>query len=106
MGTPALALGRRLTRFAVLALPAILTLSLCFESAEAQFCVGDCNLDDTVTIDELIVGVNIALGLRGRHDCPPFDNNNDNSVTIDELIQAVRSALDGCPIETATPSSN
>ena len=30
--------------------------------ARAQTCAGDCNGDGTVTINELILGVNIALG--------------------------------------------
>lgn len=67
-------------------------------SALAQFaCTGDCNLSNTVTVDEIILGVNIALGFRNRHDCPPMDSNNDNDVTVDELVQAVHYALDGCP---------
>lgn len=34
-------------------------------------CPGDCNWNGVVSIDEIIVAVNIALGLRNRHDCPP-----------------------------------
>jgi len=68
-------------------------------------CVGDCNGDGAVTVDELIVGVNMALGARPVSDCPVMDANGDGQVSISDLIAAVRAALDGCPAtptETAT----
>ena len=71
--------------------------------ADAQQCVGDCNGDGKVTIDELILGVNIALGTQSVDVCPAFDVNSDGQVTIDELVSAVNNALDGCPA-TATPT--
>jgi hypothetical protein len=49
-----------------------------------------------VTIDELIKGVNIALGIFNLDQCPPFDSNSSGSVTIDELVRAVNAALGGC----------
>ena len=49
-----------------------------------------------VGINELIRGVNIALGNTPATDCPAFDVNGDSQVTITELIQAVGNALDGC----------
>jgi DNA-binding beta-propeller fold protein YncE len=54
---------------------------------------GDCNHDGRVTIDELITGVNIALGSSALADCPSFDTDGDAQVSIDELIQAVTAAL-------------
>ena len=59
-------------------------------------CPGDCNWNGVVSIDEIIVAVNIALGLRNRHDCPPADVDNNGDVTIDEIISAVHRALQGC----------
>ncbi len=53
---------------------------------------GDCNGDLVVTIDELIQGVNIALGNARRSECKRADPNNDHAVSIDELIKAVKSA--------------
>jgi hypothetical protein len=50
-----------------------------------------------VTVDELIKGVNIALGVAAVEDCSAFDTSDDGSVTIDELIAAVNNALTGCP---------
>jgi parallel beta-helix repeat protein len=54
---------------------------------------GDCNADSCVRIDELIRGVQIALGMLPGTDCPAFDVNQTGTVTIDELIQAVEDAL-------------
>ncbi len=60
-------------------------------------CAGDCNNDGSVTINELISGVNIALGSAAVTTCPSFDVNKDGSVTINELIAGVNNALNGCP---------
>jgi hypothetical protein len=59
-------------------------------------CAGDCNGDGAVTVDELIKGVNIALGTAPLDQCPSFDANGDLVVTVDELIRAVNNALAGC----------
>lgn len=59
-------------------------------------CIGDCNGDGMVAINELILGVNIALGTTPLSSCPPFDANGDGMVGINELIAAVNSALNGC----------
>jgi hypothetical protein len=53
---------------------------------------GDCNRDLSVSIDELITGVNIVLGTAMIADCPRFDMNGDGQVTIADLIAAVASA--------------
>jgi hypothetical protein len=60
--------------------------------------VGDCGLNGTVTVDELITGVNIALGAAELEICAVFDANADESVSIDELVLAVNSAMEGCPV--------
>jgi hypothetical protein len=64
----------------------------------APVCTGDCNQDGLVTVDELVKGVNIALGLLPVEDCTSFDRNEDGSVTVDELVIAVNAALVGCPV--------
>ncbi len=60
-------------------------------------CVGDCGGNGVVTVDEIITGVNIALGSLPIERCPPLDTNGDGMVTVDELIKAVNNALNGCP---------
>jgi subtilase family serine protease len=59
-------------------------------------CAGDCNGDGMVTVDELIAGVNVALGVAPVSSCPAMDTNHDGQVAIDELIAATGRALNGC----------
>jgi uncharacterized repeat protein (TIGR01451 family) len=59
-------------------------------------CVGDCNDDGTVAVNELITGVNIALGTAALGACPSFDMSGDGMVAVNELITAVNNALSGC----------
>jgi len=59
-------------------------------------CIGDCNADDGVTINELITMVNIALGTANVTACTAGDANGDGAITISEIIIAVNRALTGC----------
>jgi PKD repeat protein len=59
-------------------------------------CIGDCNGDGPVTVDELLKGINIGLGNQQLLTCPAFDANRDGQVTVDELVAAVNAALNGC----------
>jgi len=61
-----------------------------------QSCIGDCNGDGIVTVDELIRGVGIALGNRAPSECTALDSNGDGRVEIEELIRAVGALLRGC----------
>ena len=63
----------------------------------AVICTGSCNGDDQVTINELLVMVNIALENLPPSACVFGDSNHDGSITIDEILVAVNHALDGCP---------
>jgi len=79
--------------------------------ASSGACVGDCSGDGFVTVDELLQGVNIALGNLPLAACRVFDANGDGDVTVDELLSAVNNALSGCPAtptptSTATPTSS
>jgi len=58
-------------------------------------CVGDCNGDDRVTVDEILTMVNIALGNNPLLDCEAADSSHDGHVTIDEVLTAVNNALKG-----------
>jgi len=68
-------------------------------TAAENGCPGDCNGDHAVSINELILGVLIALGDRSVEDCGSVDFDGDGSVSISELIRAVNNALnaDNCP---------
>ncbi|MBI4517080.1 MAG: hypothetical protein HY699_14835 [Deltaproteobacteria bacterium] len=68
-------------------------------------CAGDCTADCVVTVDELVLGVNIALGNSQVSACPAFDVSGDGEVTVDELVMGVNYALGACPgPPTATPT--
>ncbi len=59
-------------------------------------CVGDCGEDGQVSVDELVRGVNIALGGLAVEECAAFDVDGDGTVTVDELVRGVNGALDSC----------
>jgi len=58
---------------------------------------GDCDLSGDVTVDEVITGVNIALGTNAVSTCPEADRDGDLSVSVDEVITGVTAALVGVP---------
>jgi hypothetical protein len=62
-----------------------------------QFCPGDCDDDGSVTVDEIVFAVGIALGEQRPIDCPLADTNFDGAVTIDELLQGVNAVFGFCP---------
>jgi 6-phosphogluconolactonase len=59
-------------------------------------CVGDCDNSGAVSIDELVKGVNIALGDLSPDQCPLIDCNATGEVTVDCIIKAVVAALSAC----------
>lgn len=68
----------------------------------AAACVGDCDGNGAVTINELITGVRISLGSGTVDDCLAFDATPDGELRINELIIGVGNGLSGCP---ATPTA-
>ena len=60
-------------------------------------CPGDCDGNHQVTVDDLVKGVNIALGNLPLDQCPAFDVNLDRELSVDELVRGVINALQGCP---------
>ena len=60
-------------------------------------CPGDCCGDRFVTIDDLVLGVNMALGMAPTSACPASDTSGDGDVTVNEIVGAVKMALEGCP---------
>ncbi len=78
---------------------------------------GDCGADADVTIDDLVIGVNNALGCAPANHRPSFDADGDRPVTVESLMRGVNKALGGCaisntvaadalPTPTATPELN
>ena len=99
------AAGRRTLGVAVLA-SAGLWLATTAAIAVAT-CVGDCNGNGSVAINELVVGVNIALGTQTVSVCPAFEDQS-GMVNISQLVKGVNNALGSCPAAdtpTATVTS-
>jgi hypothetical protein len=65
----------------------------CYEDPAPPL-VGDCKGDGSVTVNELVIAVNIALGQKELSECPAADQNGDGQVTIDELVVIVAAALE------------
>ena len=67
-------------------------------------CVGDCNGDQSVTVDELATMARIFLGTLKFSDagCQAGDKNGDSKIEIEELVTAVNNAKCGCPNACAT----
>lgn len=72
-------------------------------AAHAQTCVGDCGGIGMVRINDLILGVNIALGLQPTTACPAFQNSQ-GQVDIAQLIKGVGNALNDCQGSGPTPT--
>ena len=87
-------MGGRVLRKAILC---FFVFSRWFEqSLAAQVCRGDCNFDASVTVDEIVRIVNIALGTAAVAFCPQADASCDGAVTVDEIIGSIDWALNGC----------
>jgi len=59
--------------------------------------VGDCGNSDEVTIDDLVIIINIALEQQPLSACPAADADRSGTATIQEILLAVNNALKGCP---------
>jgi hypothetical protein len=75
--------------------------------AAAQPCVGDCNGDGAVAINELVLAVAIAVGAAPLAQCPSI---GPAPVGIDRVIASVNGALCACapcptPPPTRTPTA-
>lgn len=57
--------------------------------------VGDCDGHGAVTVNELIMMVNIALGNAPLTTCTAGDADHSGEIGIDEILQAVSNALQG-----------
>jgi hypothetical protein len=91
----------------------VVMLPLPLPTAAVEPCVGDCNADGVVRIDELIRLVAAALAVPCPFEpelCPPpdpclgADANGDGLITVNELaaavsriVAAVGNTLEGCP---------
>ena len=96
-----------MTMRTLIAIETALVLILTMRPVYAQECVGDCDRDGTVEIHELVLGVNINLGLQAIDACPVFDCEDTGTAPVSCLIRGVDHSLsgcgaEGCPIEAGT----
>jgi len=66
-----------------------------FAIEQVSTCTGDCDGNGMVAINELILGVNIALGVQPATACSAFANL-EGVADIAQLLKGVSNALDGC----------
>ena len=59
-------------------------------------CLGDCGGNGSVTVDEVLLMVNIALDNAAFATCEAGDANSDHKITVDEILTAVNNALTAC----------
>jgi hypothetical protein len=59
-------------------------------------CVGDCNEDGVVSVDELVLGLDIGLGTAALSECVALDRDQNGQVDISENITAVSNSLNNC----------
>ena len=59
-------------------------------------CLGDCNADGAISVDELVTGVNIAAGAAPPDACRAFEPASQQAIGVDEILHAVGGALNGC----------
>jgi hypothetical protein len=88
-------LGRRATQVVL----TLICVALAGATPARSACVGDCDGNGVVAVNELIGIVRIVLGNASLAECPAADADGDSALTVDEVIAAVGHGLDGCPLE-------
>jgi hypothetical protein len=66
------------------------------DTASPPGCAGDCDDDERVMVNELILGIAIALGADEIGACEAADSDRNGAVAIDDLTRAVGRAMQGC----------
>ncbi len=69
------------------------------KASASSSCVGDCDDDGVVTVDEIVLLVNIVLDVAPISSCPTLAGPPD----VADIVLAINAALTGCA-ETATPT--
>ena len=64
-------------------------------------CVGDCNANHVVGVNDILTMVRIHLGTAAVAACAAGDPDGDGRISIDEIQAAVNNALTGCPAVAA-----
>ncbi|MGH7788094.1 MAG: hypothetical protein ACRERC_14575 [Candidatus Binatia bacterium] len=83
-----------MTRFGIVACATLLAAPLMAQPPPS--CLGDCNLDGKVAINELLLGVTLFLDGAPPTGCAELDDDRDGVVRVNELVGAVGKALGEC----------
>jgi hypothetical protein len=67
-----------------------------FEFRPGENCPGDCDVDGSVGIDELVIAVRIATDNVSIDRCRLVDADDDGSVAVNDLVVALINAMRGC----------
>src|SRR5262245_50042513 len=59
-------------------------------------CVGDCDGNGSITVEELVRGVGMVLDRVPVSECPSFDDDMDGTVSVAELVRSVSRLIEGC----------
>lgn len=80
--------------------------------AGSRACAGDCDELGTISFDEIVTAVQLALEDPAATACASTDVDGNSAITVEELVVAVGNGSAGCPLEntptqsvTATPTS-
>jgi len=82
----------------LLAAAVVAVATLFVTRAVAQSCMGDCNDDGRVTVDELVLGVDLAINGDPTNECPSITCLVGHGAAIPCLVIAVQNALYGCDL--------
>jgi hypothetical protein len=63
-------------------------------------CIGDCNDDGRVSLNEVVHAVEMALGQAEMSTCAAANPDGDDAVSVAELVAVVDAALQSCPQPT------
>lgn len=80
-------------RGAIFLVAALLGASLSAGNLRAQELPGDCDGNGRVSVGEVVLAVNVALGMDSLDVCRAVDGNGDGAVSVDELLASIREAL-------------
>ena len=70
-------------------------------------CTGDCDQDGRVTVDEILVGIELFLSTERVVPCGAYPVGESGNIEIAQLVTAVHHALMGCAVrEQSTPTPN
>jgi hypothetical protein len=85
---------RMMTMSVILAVPVLLSAPTRGLTVE---CIGDCNGDGFVRIEDLLTATAVVLGARPLNACPGLDQQS-GEVGVANVVSAINDALNGCVV--------